>query len=196
MASFIAPKEKLHCFTTIGQDELNKLITASKPTTCLLDPVPTKLLIELLPVAEEPFLNIINSSLSLSHIPKPFKLAVIKPLIKKPKLDPCELANYRPISNLPFMSKMLKNEKVVSAQLCSFLLKNDIYEEFQSGFRPRHSIETALVKITNDLLLVSDQGCISLLVLLDLSAAFDTIDHDILIDRLQNYTGIQGKGML
>ncbi len=141
---------------------------------------PTKLLKELLPVAEEPLLNIINS-------------AVIKHLIKKPKLDPCELANYRPISNLPFMSKIL--EKVVSAQLCSFLLRNDIYEEFQSGFRPRHSTETALVKITNDLLLASDKGCISLQVLLDLSAAFDTIDHDILIDRLQNYTGIQGQAL-
>ncbi len=117
-ASFIAPKEKLLCFTTIGQDELNKLITASKPTTCLLDPVPTKLLKELLPVAEKTLLNIINSSLSLGHVPKPFKLAVIKHLIKKPKLDPIELANYRPISNLPFMSKIL--EKVVSAQLCSF----------------------------------------------------------------------------
>ncbi len=81
-ASFIAPKEKLQCFTTIGQDELNKLITASKPTTCLLDPVPTKLLKELLPVAEQPLLNIINSSLSLGHVPKPFKMAVIKPLIK------------------------------------------------------------------------------------------------------------------
>ncbi len=90
------------------------------------------------------------------------------------------------------MSNIL--EKVASAQLC-FLLKNDIYEEFQSGFRPRHSTETALVKITNDLLLASDQDCISLLVLLDLSAAFDTIDHDILIDRLQNYTVIQGQAL-
>ncbi|KAL0153117.1 hypothetical protein M9458_051573 [Cirrhinus mrigala] len=191
--SFVAPKEKLQYFTAIGQEELNKLITVSKPTTCLLDPIPTKLLKELLPVAEEPLLNIINSSLSLGHVPKPFKLAVIKPLIKKPQLDPSELANYRPISNLPFMSKIL--EKVVSAQLCSFLQKNDIYEEFQSGFRPHHSTETALVKITNDLLLASDQGCISLLVLLDLSAAFDTIDHDILIDRLQNYAGIQGQAL-
>ncbi len=83
----------------------------------------------------------------------------------------------------------------MSAQLCSFLLKNDIYEKFQSGFRPRHSTETALVKITNDLLLASDKGCISLLVLLDLSAVFDTIDHAILIDRLQNYTGIQGQAL-
>ncbi len=107
--------------------------------------------------------------------------------------DPSELANYRPISNLQFMSKIL--EKVVSAQLCSFLQKNYLCEEFQSGFRPRHSTETALVKITNDLLLASDQGCISLLVLLDLSAVFDTIDHDILIDRLQNYTGIQGQAL-
>ncbi len=78
----------------------------------------------------------------------------------------------------------------MSAQLCHFLQKNDIYEEFQSGFRPHLSTETALVKITNDLLLASDQDCISLLVLLDLSAAFDTLDHDIFIDRLQNYTGI------
>ncbi len=88
------------------------------------------------------------------------------------------------------MSKIKK--KVVSVQLCSFLLKNYIYGEIQSGFRPHQSTETALVKMTNDLLLASDQGCISLLVLLDLNAAFDTIDQDILIDRLQNYTGIQG----
>ncbi len=81
-ASFIAPKEKLQCFTTIGQDELNKLITASKPTTCLLDPVPTKLLKELLPVAEELLLNIINSSLSLGHVPKPFKLALLSLLLR------------------------------------------------------------------------------------------------------------------
>ncbi len=82
----------------------------------------------------------------------------------------------------------------MSAQLC-YLPKNEIHEEFNSVFRPRHSTETALVKITNDLLLASDQGCISLLVLLDLSAAFEIIDHDILRDQLQNYTGIQGQAL-
>jgi len=144
-ASFIAPKEKLHCFTTIGQDELNKRITASKPTTCLLDPVPTKLLKELLPVAEEPLLNIINSSLSLGHVQKPFKLAVIKPHIKKPKLDPCELVNYRPISNLPFRKKHL--EKIVSAQLCFFLQQMISMKNYSQDLGPAIAQKLHLLKL-------------------------------------------------
>ncbi len=141
----------------------------------------------------DPLLAIINSSLSLGYVPKNFKLAVIKPLIKKTQLDPKDLVNYRPISNLPFLSKIL--EKVVSSQLYSFLEKNYICEDFQSGFRPYHSTETALIRVTNVLLLSSDRGCISLLVLLDLSAAFDTIDHNILLNRLENFVGISGSAL-
>ncbi len=153
--------------------------------------VPTKLLKELLPILEEPLLNIITSSLFLGHVPKPFKLVVIKPLIKKPKLDPCELANYRPISNLPFMSK-----KVVSAQLCSFLQKQMItLKNFSQILGPTIAQKLHLLKWQMTLLLASDHGCISLLVVLNLSAAFDTIDHDILIDRLQNYAVIQGQAL-
>uniref|UniRef100_A0A8C1PFC4 Reverse transcriptase domain-containing protein n=1 Tax=Cyprinus carpio TaxID=7962 RepID=A0A8C1PFC4_CYPCA len=188
-----SPEEQFHSFSTIGEEELYKLVKSSKPTTCMLDPIPSKLLKEVLPEVIDPLLTIINSSLLLGYVPKSFKLAVIKPLIKKPQLDPKELVNYRPISNLPFLSKIL--EKVVSSQLYSFLEKNGICEDFQSGFRPYHSTETALLRVTNDLLLSSDRGCISLLVLLDLSAAFDTIDHTILLHSLKHFVGINGSAL-
>ncbi len=158
----------------------------------MVDPIPSKLLKEVLPEVIDPLLAIINLSLSLGYVPKNVKLAV-KPLIKKTQIDPKDLVNYRPISNLPFLSKIL--EKVVSSQLYSFLEKNDICEDFQSGFRPSHSTETALIRVTNDLLLSSDRGCISLLVLLDLNAAFDTIDHNVLLNRLENFVGISGSAL-
>ncbi len=147
----------------------------------------------MLPEVIDPLFAIINSSLSLGYIPKTFKLAVIKPLIKKTQFDPKDLVNYRPISNLPFLPKIL--EKVISPQLYSFLEKNGICEELQSGFIPYHSTETALIRVTNYLLLSSDCGCISLLVLLDLSSVFDTIDHNFLLNRLENFVGISGSAL-
>ncbi len=169
-------------------NQLNQL-KPTKPT----DPIQSKLLKEVLPEVIDPLLAIINSSLSLGYVPKTFKLAVIKPFIKKTQLDPKDLVNYRPISNLPFLSKILEN--LASSQLYSFLEKYDICEDFQSGFRPSHSTEIALIRVTNYMHLSSDHGCISLLVLLDLSAAFDTIDHNILLNRLENSVGISGSAL-
>ncbi|KAI5086287.1 hypothetical protein C0J45_1051, partial [Silurus meridionalis] len=192
-SSVIITDNQLQSFTPIHESDLISLISSSKSSTCILDPLPTSFFKQIAPEVIKPVLKIINSSISTGYVPKSFKLAVIHPLIKKPDLDPCQLSNYRPISNLPFISKIL--EKVVAQQLCSHLLMNNIFEMYQSGFRPHHSTETALVKVVNDLLLASDQGFVSLLVLLDLSAAFDTIDHTILLARLENVVGIKGTAL-
>ncbi|TWW71434.1 putative RNA-directed DNA polymerase from transposon BS [Takifugu flavidus] len=86
-------------------------------------------------------------------------------------------------------------EKVVVTQLLEHLQRNSLFEMFQSGFRAHHSTETALLKVTNDLLIASDHGLVSMLVLLDLSAAFDTIDHSILLQRLEHVIGIKGTAL-
>ncbi|WP_419629606.1 reverse transcriptase domain-containing protein, partial [Thiolapillus sp.] len=112
----------------------------------------------------------------------------MKPLLKKTTLNPEILKNYRPVSNLSFLSKIL--EKVVLRQLSNHLLTNNLFYSHQSAYRAGHSTETALLKIVNDLLSALDEDKVSLLSLLDLSAAFDTIDHSILLSRLSYSFGI------
>ena len=124
-------------------------------------------------------------------MPTCFKKAIISPLIKKQNLDVNELKNYRPVSNLSFISKII--EKAVSLQMNEHLLSFSLFESNQSAYRKFHNTETALVKIMNDLLLSADDKKISVIALLDLSAAFETIDHEILIQRLKNDFGFNGN---
>ncbi|WP_419629649.1 reverse transcriptase domain-containing protein, partial [Thiolapillus sp.] len=131
--------------------------------------------------------------LSPGTFPSTFRSALGKPLLKKASLDPNNLKNFRPVSNLSFMSKI--TEKVVLQQLLAYLTEQRLICPSQSAYRPHHSTETALLKITNDILLALDSGNVSLLTLLDLSAAFDTIDHCILLDRLQHMYGISGTAL-
>ena len=123
-------------------------------------------------------------------VPDSFKYALVKPLLKSSSLDQNQLKNYRPVSNLQFLSKIL--EKVVLSQLTEHLEKNKLTEPLQSAYRKHHSTETALLKVMNDVYTNTDDNEVTMLCLLDLSAAFDTIDHDILIRRLEAVFGIQG----
>ncbi len=106
----------------------------------------------------------------------------MRPLLKKSNLDSNDFNNFRPVSNLPFLSKIL--EKLVFIQLNDFINSQNVLEKFQSGFRVNHSTETALLKILNDFRVNYDSQKVTVLVLLDLSAAFDTVDHTILLSRL------------
>ncbi len=112
------------------------------------------------------------------------------PLLKKSSLDTSSFNNFRPISNLPFITKAL--EKTVFIQLQSFLSANNIFETFQSGFKPLHSTESALLQVLNDTLLATDTGDYVILILLDLTSAFDTVDNKTLLSRLEYFVDIQG----
>ena len=175
-------------FSPITQHELRRIIGLSAPKTCELDPLPTPLLCELLDSVLPLLTDIVNKSLTSGVFPEIFKTALVKPLLKKPSLDPNDLKNYRPVSNLSFISKII--EKVVLSQLSVHLSTNRLWNPLQSAYRPGHSTETALLKVMSDLLLSLDKGNVSVVALLDLSAAFDTIDHAVLLQRLENVFGI------
>ena len=106
------------------------------------------------------------------------------PLLKQPTLDINILKHYRPVSNLSYLFRLLK--KIVVSRLEQQLHEKCLYEPMLSAYRPGHSPKTALLRVTNDLLCALDKQQVVILLLLDLSAAFDTVDHTILLQRLQH----------
>lgn len=173
--------------------EIRKIIQKSPLKSCELDPLPTFLLKECIETLLPIITTIVNKSITESYVPATFRKAVVRPLLKKPGLDQNVLKNYRPVSNLPFVSKIL--EKVVANRLEEHLESNSLHDDLQSAYRACHSTETALLRVHHDITLALDNNSCAVLVMLDLSAAFDVIDHPILMERLQYSYGITGQAL-
>ena len=184
----IPETQKLSDFQLVTEDEIKKMISSSPTKSCDLDPLPTKLLKECLAELCPVITKIINLSLSMGVFPPQFKSAILTPLLKKLGLE-LIFKNYRPVSNLAFISKL--DERVVAKQLVNHLVSNEMYDPLQSAYRDHHSTETAILKVHNDILESMDKQNVVLLVLLDLSAAFDTVDHTILLNRLKHRMGVE-----
>ncbi len=183
----------LESFDPVSMSDVLRLINMSAPKSCGLDPIPTSVVKDHAVTLAPLITNIVNLSLKSGEVPKELKRALVTPLLKKPSLDPNILKHYRPVSNLHYLSKIL--ERVVTAQLSDHLHKNNLCEPHQSAYRTAHSTETALVRVCNDILQAIDNRQSVFLVLLDMSAAFDTIDHSILSTVLQQRYRIVGTAL-
>ena len=184
---------KLEHLETTTSEELCKIIRQCPNKTCSLDPLPTELVKKSIETHLSYLVLIVNTSFSEGLFPRSLRTAVIKPILKKESLDANQLSNYRPVSNIPFTAKIL--EKVAVQRLVNHLEKNALLEEYQSAYRTLHSTETALLRVYHDITSALDNNFSVLFAMLDLSAAFDTIDQVQLLQVLHTEFGIEGRAL-
>ena len=180
---------QLERFAPVTSSTLGRIIKQVPPKTCVLDTLPMAKLQELLEGCIPALTHLVNSSLDQGRFCEDWKEAIVKPLIKKITLGK-QNSNYRPVSNLSFISKVV--EKVMLDQFNSHCQEYNLVPEYQSAYRKRHSCETSLVKLVNDITWNMDNQLVTAIVILDLSAAFDTVDHDLLLEVLGKGFGIVG----
>ena len=187
-----------HNFThfRLQQHPISAACSTTSPTTsCALDPLPTWLLKDISDTLIPFLTRLVNSSIASSVVPHCLKHANVIPVLKKANLDHNTITNsYRPISNLPFVSKLL--ERYVTRCLIKHLTDSNLLERYQSAYKSHHSMETALVLVQKDIIEALDQRYGIILVLLDISAAFDTVDNEILLSRLEQHFRMSGPALM
>ena len=183
---------KLDSFRLVSAENILKQINGSKIKTSVSDPIPAFLLKSCIHGMIPAILHLVNLSLRNGSMDG-LKESVVTPILKKTGLDQDQLANYRPVCSGLFIDKII--QKNVAEQLFQHMTENDLHISHQSAYKPYHSCETVLLALTNDILLNLDKGLCSVLMLLDNSAAFDTVDHDELIADLKNDMGVQGTAL-
>ena len=177
-------------FKPTTTSEVRSIILKSTNASCDLDPIPTRLLKHYIDYLIVHITAIINLPMQDGVVPHDFKQALVTPLITKKTLCRNEFKNYRPISNLSFLSKIL--ERVVAKRLNVLIEEQLLSNQVQSAYKRFHSTETAPLKIHNDIICNMDNGKVTALTLSDMSAACDTIDHSTLLERLYGHFGISG----
>lgn len=169
-------------FSTMALSDIRAHILAIKSNAMGSDGINRRMLLLILDQILPVISHIFNSSLSSGQFPRAWRIAHILPIPKNK--NPVSFSHYRPISILPFLSKVL--ERIVHRQLNDYILKYNILSKYQSGFRMGHSTVTALVKVCDDLRSNMDNKQLSILTLLDFSNAFNAVDFELLLAVLQS----------
>jgi len=177
-------------FSVVTESEIKKIILSSSTKTCSLDIIPTHIFKKYIDLFITYITSLINLSLKTGIFPSYCKHAIVVPRLKKLDANKNDISNYRPISNLGFVSKVI--ERAVTNQLIKYLNLHSLMPVNQSGYRCHHSTETALLHVLSEIFAAIDEQNVSLLTFLDMSAAFDCVDHQILIDRLFYDFGVTG----
>ena len=170
--------------------ELENIVSNLKITKTELNQMPVKLFKAISNYISEPLKNLINLSFSSGNFPKSLKLARITPIFKKG--DKNNSSNYRPITSLPFISKIY--ERCMTNRLISFINKYSLFSNSQYGFRNNLSTQDALLDLTETIYNSLNNKKYQISIMIDLKKAFDSVNNNILLKKLELY-GIRGMGL-
>ena len=175
---------KIFKFKEIEQENIKTVINSlTNKSSVGIDGISTILLKCIAPSIIKPLTLITNQIMKTGIFPNKLKLAKVIPIYKKD--DPTQVTNYRPISLLPVLSKVI--EKTIAKQLSGYFEDNKLFNQNQYSFRPGHSTEHAALELVDKITSQMDNNETPINIFLDLSKAFDTIDHNILLDKLKYY---------